>query len=107
VNGKDAPRLPNTTNIYFDGISGDSLVAALDKLEIAISRGAACLSGNPSPSSVLMAMGLSGERSRPSVRISWGRLNREEDAIHLCTALPEVVRQLRSQNSLFAPNTQS
>lgn len=95
VNGKGAPRVANTSNIYFDGIGGDSLVVALDKLGIAISRGAACLSGDASPSSVLMAMGLSGERSRSSVRISFGKLNREEDAARLTTSLPEAVRQLR------------
>jgi cysteine desulfurase len=99
VNGKDAARVPNTTNIYFDGISGDSLVLALDRQGIAVSRGAACMAGDSNPSSVLMAMGVSGERSRSSIRISMGKLNQEFEIEQLIVALPEAVRQLRAARS--------
>ncbi|MDR3725354.1 MAG: cysteine desulfurase family protein [Terracidiphilus sp.] len=99
VNGKDAVRVPNTTNIYFDGISGDSLVLALDRQSVAVSRGAACMAGDSNPSSVLMAMGLSGERSRSSIRISLSKLNQESEIERLLAALPEVVRQLRTARS--------
>ncbi|HEX8926616.1 MAG TPA: cysteine desulfurase family protein, partial [Terriglobales bacterium] len=72
VNGQRAPRVANTSNIFFDHIGGDALVLALDELGVAVSRGAACNAGEVEPSSILMAMGVSGERSRSSVRFSLG-----------------------------------
>ncbi len=62
LNGEGAPRVPNTTNIYFDGIEGEALVIALDLKGLAVSTGAACSSGAIEPSHVLTAMGL---RPRP------------------------------------------
>ena len=59
VNGAGAPRVPNTTNIRFDGIDSDALLIALDLKGFAVSSGAACSSGAPEPSHVLLAMGLS------------------------------------------------
>src|SRR6202521_3048277 len=58
LNGEGAPRVPNTTNIYFDGIEGEALVIALDLKGLAVSTGAACSSGAIEPSHVLTAMGL-------------------------------------------------
>ena len=58
VNGEGAPRVPNTTNIYFDCIEGEALVIALDLKGLAVSTGAACSSGAIEPSHVLTAMGL-------------------------------------------------
>ena len=58
VNGDGAPRVPNTTNIYFDHIEGEAMVIALDLKGLAVSTGAACSSGAIEPSHVLTAMGL-------------------------------------------------
>lgn len=101
VNGVDVPRVSNTSNIFFDHVGGDSLVLALDKLGVAASRGAACTSGDAEPSSVLMAMGLSGERSRSSLRFSIGKTNSEQDIDYLVSILPETVRRLREAGSFF------
>ena len=60
VNGDGAPRVPNTSNIYFDHIEGESMVIALDLKGLAVSTGAACSSGAIEPSHVLTAMGLAG-----------------------------------------------
>jgi cysteine desulfurase len=97
VNGQRAPRVANTSNIYFDRVGGDALVLALDEQEIAVSRGAACNTGEVEPSSVLMAMGLSGERSRSSVRFSLGKTNTEQDVDRLIAVLPDVVHRLRQK----------
>jgi len=105
VNGAGAPRVANTSNIYFDHAGGDSLVVALDERGIAASRGAACTNGDAEPSSILMAMGLSGERSRSSLRFSIGKTNTEQDIDHLISVLPETVRQLR-ESSAFDPASQ-
>jgi cysteine desulfurase len=95
VSGNRSPRVPNTTSIYFDGVGGDALVLALDEKGIAVSRGAACHSGEAEPSSVLMAMGLSGERSRSSLRFSLGKQTTEDDIGRLLAVLPETVSRLR------------
>src|SRR5581483_6024892 len=73
INGEGAPRVPNTTNIYFDYIEGESLVIALDLKGLAVSTGAACSSGAIEPSHVLMAMGMSSDRARASLRFSLGK----------------------------------
>src|ERR1019366_1995515 len=73
LNGEGVPRVPNTTNIYFDGIEGEALVIALDLKGLAVSTGAACSSGEIEPSHVLSAMGLRPERARASIRFSLGK----------------------------------
>ncbi|MGA3161989.1 MAG: cysteine desulfurase family protein [Terracidiphilus sp.] len=102
INGKDAPRVPNTTNILFERVGGDALVMALDELGIAASRGAACTAGEADPSSVLMAMGLTGEQSRSSLRFSLGKLNTEEDIEHVISVLPAAVQHLREASQFVA-----
>jgi cysteine desulfurase len=102
VNGATAPRVANTSNIYFDHVGGDSLVVALDERGVAASRGAACTSGEAEPSSILMAMGLSGERSRSSLRFSIGKANSERDIDYLISVLPETVRHLREASPFFS-----
>jgi cysteine desulfurase len=95
VNGAEAPRVSNTSSIYFDHVGADSLIAALDERGVAVSRGATCASGNAEPSNVLMAMGISGERSRSSLRFSIGKANSEHDIDYVISILPQTVRQLR------------
>ncbi|HTJ86002.1 MAG TPA: cysteine desulfurase family protein, partial [Terriglobales bacterium] len=75
VNGAGAPRVPNTTNIYFDYIEGEALVITLDLKGLAVSTGAACSSGAIEPSHVLTAMGLLPDRARASIRFSLGKQN--------------------------------
>jgi len=95
VNGARAPRTPNTTNIYFDGIDGEALVIALDLRGFAVSTGSACSSGAVTPSHVLTAIGLSAERARASVRFSLGRFTTAEQVDALIEALDASVAHLR------------
>ncbi len=95
VNGAGAPRTPNTTNIWFDGISSEALVIALDLRGFAVSGGAACSSGSVEPSHVLTAIGLSPDRARASIRFSLGRMNTAEQVEELVDAAAECVAQLR------------
>src|SRR5437868_5326851 len=95
VNGATAPRVPNTTSIYFDYVDGEALVIALDLKGLAVSTGAACSSGAIEPSHVLTAMGLPADRARASVRFSLGKQNTGEE-IELAAALvPQTVARLR------------
>ena len=95
VNGHGARRVPNTANIRFDHIEGESLVIALDLKGLAVSTGAACSSGAIEPSHVLIAMGLRPEQARASIRFSLGKQTTEEDIDFAIQLLPETVARLR------------
>jgi cysteine desulfurase len=101
VNGRGAPRVPNTSNIFFDYIEGEALVIALDLKGIAVSTGAACSSGAVEPSHVLTAMGLSADRARASLRFSLGKHNTAEDIDCTLAALPEALGRLRELSPLY------
>jgi cysteine desulfurase len=101
VNSGSAPRTPNTTNIYFDCIEGEALVIALDLKGIAVSTGAACSSGAIEPSHVLVAMGLSADRARASLRFSLGKQNSSDDVDLLLNMLPATVSRLREISPVY------
>ena len=101
VNGDNAPRVPNTTNLYFDGVEGESLVIALDLKGLAVSTGAACSSGAIGPSHVLLAMGLVPERARASIRFSLGKQNTLEDVEFALSLIPETVGHLRELSPVW------
>lgn len=95
VNGAGAPRVPNTTNIGFDGIEAESLLIALDLEGIAVSTGSACSSGTLEPSHVLKAMGLPLHDTQNALRISLGRHTTAADIRQVVEALPPIVDRLR------------
>jgi len=101
VNGAGAPRVPTTTNLYFDYIEGEALVIALDLKGLAVSTGAACSSGALEPSHVLSAMGLAPERARASLRFSLGKQNTGEDVDYALSILPETVARLRELSPVY------
>ena len=95
VNGAGTPRVPQTLSMHFDGIDGESLVIALDLKGLAVSTGAACSSGAIEPSHVLMAMGMSPDRARASVRFSLGQQNTMEEVEFAAGLVGETVARLR------------
>ncbi len=95
------PRVPNTTNIYFEGIDGEALVIALDLKGLAVSTGAACSSGAIEPSHVLMAMGMPAERARASIRFSLGKMNSAGDVEFALSLVPETVGRLRELSPVW------
>ena len=101
VNGQGAPRVPNTTSIYFDYIEGEALVIALDLKGLAVSTGAACSSGAIEPSHVLTAMGLSPERARGSLRFSLGKQNTPDDVRFALDLIPQTVARLRELSPIY------
>ena len=94
-NGAKEPRLPNTSNIAFEGLEAEALLLALDQLGICASSGSACTTGSPEPSRVLTAMGLNYSRAKGSVRFSLGIYNTGDDVDYLLENLPGVVARLR------------
>src|SRR5256884_5446421 len=101
LNGKGAPRVPNTTNICFDYIDGEALVIALDLKGLAVSTGAACSSGAIEPSHVLTAMGLSPDRARASLRFSLGKQNTPEEVDFALSLVPATVARLRELSPVY------
>jgi cysteine desulfurase len=96
VNGRRHTRVPNTTNISFEGIEAESLLIALDLEGIAVSTGSACSSGTLEPSHVLRAMGLGSHRAQNSIRFSLGTGTTDAQVDRVLAVLPGLVERLRS-----------
>jgi len=88
-------RIPNTINIRFDYIEGESLVYLLDNNHIGVSTGSACASSYLKASGTLLSMGLKPEEAAGSIRVSMGRFTTKEEISYLLKTLPKVVEQLR------------
>ena len=100
VNGGGAARVPNTTNVWFDQVEGESLVIALDLKGLAVSSGAACSSGANEPSHVLLAMGLSGGRARSSLRFSLHRRTTDQEIAQTIELVCAQVARLREVSAV-------
>jgi len=95
VNGADAARVVNTSNLYFDHVEAEALVIALDLKGLAVSGGSACQSGATEPSHVLLAMGLSQARARSSIRFSLSRMTTGDEVECALALVPAAVERLR------------
>jgi cysteine desulfurase len=96
VNGFGSPRLPNTTNIGFKYIEGESILYMLNREGICASSGSACTSGSLDPSHVLTAMGLPYTILHGSIRFSLSRFTTEAEIQHVLTVMPGIVERLRA-----------
>lgn len=97
--GRGQSRIPNTSLILIDGVDGETLLMSLDLMGFAVSTGAACSSGNPEPSPVLLAMGYSRTEAQTSLRVSLGWETTADQLERFVGALTVVVNRLRSLNS--------
>ncbi len=93
VNGKN--RLPNTLNISFEYIEGESVLMMLDDLGVAASSGSACTSGSLEPSHVMRAMGVPFTSAHGSIRFSLSRYNKEDEIDFVIEQMPAIVDRLR------------
>ncbi|MGA2409620.1 MAG: aminotransferase class V-fold PLP-dependent enzyme, partial [Candidatus Binataceae bacterium] len=94
LNGPAAGRLPNTLNLTFPGVLGESLLIALDLEGIEVSMGSACAAGAVEPSHVLLAMGRSAAEARSSLRISLGWNTTAAEIARACEMIPRVWRRV-------------
>ncbi len=94
VNGQH--RLPNTSNISFKYIEGESILLHLDDLGIAASSGSACTSGSLEPSHVMRAMGVPFQAAHGSVRFSLSRYNTDDEIDYVLQHLPPIIDRLRA-----------
>jgi cysteine desulfurase len=96
ITGVKSQRLANTSSLILNGVDGETLLMSLDLKGFAVSTGAACSSGSPEPSPVLLAMGLSRAEAQNSLRISLGWNNTEMELKEFVNALEEVAQRLRN-----------
>lgn len=104
VNGDTQNRLPNTTNISFGYIEGESILMMLDEYGICASSGSACTSGSLEPSHVLRAMQVPFQFAHGSIRFSLSRYNTMEEVQKVVEVMPSIVNRLRAL-SPFNPST--
>jgi cysteine desulfurase len=95
VNGDTENRLPNTSNISFEYIEGESILMMLDRYGICGSSGSACTSGSLEPSHVLRAMGVPFTAAHGSIRYSLSRYSTQEEVDFVVDKMPEIVNRLR------------
>ncbi|GIN20101.1 MAG TPA: cysteine desulfurase [Bacillus bacterium] len=95
INGSTEESIPHLLNISFPGTDVESLLVNLDLAGIAASSGSACTAGSVEPSHVLTAMfGDGSERTRNSIRFSFGLGNTKEEAKEAAKRTAEIVRRL-------------
>ena len=94
LNGSERSRLPGLLNVSFDNVDGETLINAMTG--VAVSNGSACTSASVEPSYVLAQIGVSEALAFGSVRFSFGRFNKAEDAARAASEVIRVVRALRN-----------
>ncbi len=95
VNGDPARRLPNTSNVSFEYVEGESILLMLSDLGVCASSGSACTSGSLEPSHVLRAMGVPFTAAHGSIRFSLSYYNTDKDIDHVLKHMPEIITRLR------------
>lgn len=95
VNGDRANRLPNTSNLSFEGVDSEAVLMLLDDSGICCSSGSACTTGSLHPSHVLKAMGFSDDRARSSLRFSFGRFNTDQEIPRSIEIVERIIGKLR------------
>ena len=96
LTGHPTQRLPNHASFVFRGVDGNKLLIALDMAGYACSSGSACKTGDPEPSSVLTALGLSRDWALGSLRITLGKDSHLTQIDHFLQLLPGIVNRLRN-----------
>ena len=100
LNGPIVGRLPNTLNLTFPGVLGESMLIALDLEGVEVSMGSACAAGAVEPSHVLRAMGRSVADARSSLRISLGWTNTADEIDAVAATIPAVWRRVADAEPL-------
>lgn len=107
VTAEEAHRLPNTSSMIIEGVDGETLLMNLDIMGFAVSTGAACSSGSPEPSPVLLAMGITRDEAQSSLRVGLGWSTTAEQIDLFIEALKEVVARIRSFSTTSTTETRT
>ena len=100
VNGPKQERLPNTSNISFRYLEGESMLVLLDQQGICASTGSACTAGSAEPSHVLRAMNVPADWLQGAVRFSLSRFNSEAEVDYVNEKMPAIVQRLQELSGL-------
>ena len=100
INGANAPRVPNTSNMSFQFIEGESILLHLDLKGICASSGSACSTESPEPSHVLLAMGVPAHTAQGAIRFSLGKDNTSDEIDYVIETLLEITNKLRKISSV-------
>ena len=106
VNGDRVNRLPNTTNISFEFVEGESILLMMDQFRICASSGSACTSGSLQPSHVLRAMGVPFTMAHGSIRFSLSVYNNDIEIDFVSDKLPPIVESLRTMSPYWTASQQ-
>jgi len=96
LSGDPVQRLPSHASFIFDDVDGNQLVMHLDIRGVAVSSASACKTGNPEPSSVLLAMGYDRESALGSLRVTVGLHTTEADIEYAAECIRQSVAALRA-----------
>ena len=107
VNGGQAERLPNTSNISFEFIEGESILLQMDGYGICASSGSACTSGSLQPSHVLRAMGVPFTMAHGSIRFSLSIYNTAEEIDFVVETMPPIIEKLRALSPFWEEKAKS
>jgi cysteine desulfurase len=102
LNGSRTNRIPQTVNLSFIGIEGESILLSLDLEGIACSSGSACTSGATEPSHVLTAMGKPKVEAQGAIRFSMGRSTTKKQLEYVLEKLPPIIERLRAMSPVYA-----
>lgn len=100
VNGRGGVRLPNTSNVSFRYLEGESMLVLMDQAEICASTGSACTAGSSEPSHVLRAMRVPADWLQGAVRFSLSRFNTEREVHDVNEKVPAIVQRLQGLSAL-------
>ncbi|MDW7773792.1 MAG: cysteine desulfurase NifS [Desulfobulbaceae bacterium] len=101
LNGHKTDRLPNTANISFEFVEGESILLHMNRLNICASSGSACTSGSLEPSHVLRAMGVPFTAAHGSIRFSLSVYNTEEEVDFILEHMPKIIADLRAMSPFW------
>ncbi|MDO4571456.1 MAG: aminotransferase class V-fold PLP-dependent enzyme [Planctomycetia bacterium] len=96
INGQDAARMGNTTNISCHFVEGEAILYELAEYKICASSGSACTSGSLEPSHVLRAMGVPFTAIHGSTRFSFSRYTTAQDIDKILDVFPKIINRLRA-----------
>ena len=99
LNGHPVKRLPGNVNVSFESVEGESVLIMLDMRDICASSGSACTSGSLDPSHVLLALGMSPELARGSLRLTLSEDNTREELDIVVEELKQIVERIREHRS--------
>lgn len=99
IHSAQAPRIPNTTNVAFEGCTAEALMLLMEPRGLLCAAGSACHTIQPEPSHVLKAMGISDTEIRSSLRFSFSSYTTRDELQEICKIISETVIKVRQVQS--------